>query len=292
MVRKRLKAVLALLVATMFLLQAAPMYSFADEAETSPTAEQTQETENTDSEVLNFAIDDEGNKVDLPEDYSDADGDTVATAEPASGGFYEADTDAFFEYDENEVTLAAEEVAYETDFSGASVGSTSVDGWVFATKSKDGNEKTSTFEVVDSERGSVLRMEKKKNGAKTEGGKAAGDETVLAMHDLPNPAHGHIAFTADIKVEAAGRFGVFLYGQSEDLAAATESATVPYLGRAYFWDTGAKDKDPATTEPNGLSTWQRYSRSLDENVGYSVGQWYTMRFDLDTEAGASSVRSV
>ena len=137
----------------------------------------------------------------------------MATAEPASGGFYEADTDAFFEYDENEVTLAAEEVAYETDFSGASVGSTSVDGWVFATKSKDGNEKTSTFEVVDSERGSVLRMEKKKNGAKTEGGKAAGDETVLAMHDLPNPAHGHIAFTADIKVEAAGRFGVFLYGE-------------------------------------------------------------------------------
>ena len=126
MVRKRLKAVLALLVATMFLLQAAPMYSFADEAETSPTAEQTQETENTDSEVLNFAIDDEGNKVDLPEDYSDADGDTVATAEPASGGFYEADTDAFFEYDENEVTLAAEEVAYETDFSGASVGSLSL----------------------------------------------------------------------------------------------------------------------------------------------------------------------
>lgn len=288
MVRKRLKAVLALLVATMFLLQAAPMYSFADEAETSPTAEQTQETENTDSEVLNFAIDDEGNKVDLPEDYSDADGDTVATAEPASGGFYEADTDAFFEYDENEVTLAAEEVAYETDFSGASVGSTSVDGWVFATKSKDGNEKTSTFEVVDSERGSVLRMEKKKNGAKTEGGKAAGDETVLAMHDLPNPAHGHIAFTADIKVEAAGRFGVFLYGQSEDLAAATESATVPYLGRAYFWDTGAKDKDPATTEPNGLSTWSDTSRSLDENVGYSVGQWYTMRFDLDTEAGTYS----
>ena len=76
MVRKKLKAILALLVAVMFVLQAAPMYSFAEESAkdagtvtAEQQSEQAQETANDENEVLlNYAIDENGNKVELTED--------------------------------------------------------------------------------------------------------------------------------------------------------------------------------------------------------------------------------
>ena len=93
MVRKKLKAILALLVAVMFVLQAAPMYSFAEESAkdagtvtAEQQSEQAQETANDENEVLlNYAVDENGNKVELPEGVdSGADSDAVATPEPVS----------------------------------------------------------------------------------------------------------------------------------------------------------------------------------------------------------------
>ena len=100
MVRKKLKAILALLVAVMFVLQAAPMYSFAEESAKDAgtvTAEQQSESRRRKlltmkmRVLLNYAIDENGNKVELTEDAdTGADEDIAATSAPESDSLYQS----------------------------------------------------------------------------------------------------------------------------------------------------------------------------------------------------------
>lgn len=286
---KRLKAVLALLVAMMFAFQTAPMLSFAEqpvsdtEAGAETSAAQDAEAAD-DEETLNFAVDSEGNQVELADGSSDAEYDTVATPEPQSDGFYEADTDAFFEYDESDVTLAAERVAATYDFESANVGDTSADGWYITAFSSGGYNNTSTYEVVESDRGKALRLTKNQNGAMNGDASNAGDESLFATHDFETPMSGVIAVTADIYVDHPGRMGLFVYGKTDDIASDLRGTSFPYLGRGYLWDSGATDKAVANNSPQGLSTWDNMERTqYKDDVNYEVAQWYTMRADIDTE---------
>ena len=52
-----------------------------------------------------------------------------------------ADADGFFQYDEEDVTLEAENVIYSETFDGYNVGDTSIPGWVLTSVSKSGSEK-------------------------------------------------------------------------------------------------------------------------------------------------------
>ena len=221
MVRKKLKAILALLVAVMFVLQAAPMYSFAEESAkdagtvtAEQQSEQAQETANDENEVLlNYAVDENGNKVELPEGVdSGADSDAVATPEPVSENLYKADDTNFFQYDEGDVSLSAENVVFNETFDGSNVGDTTVPGWYFASVSKNGNEKKSIIQVDNSSAGNALRMNKVKNGAVNDSA-SSGDESLYAVHNFDTPAKGAIAVSADVYVEKAGRLGLFFYGE-------------------------------------------------------------------------------
>lgn len=293
MVRKKLKAILALLVAVMFVLQAAPMYSFAEESAkdagtvtAEQPSEQAQETANDENEVLlNYAIDENGNKVELTEDAdTGADEDVAATSAPESDSLYKADAEGFFQYDEEDVTLEAENVIYSETFDGYNVGDTSIPGWVLTSVSKSGSEKTSVVKVDNSSAGNALRLQKNKNGT-SNGSAASGDEGVFAIHNFDTPAQGVIAVSADVYVETPGRLGLFFYGKTDDVETAVSGDDFPYLGRGYFWDSGKSDQDPSKNTPYGISTWSDNTRTPDTGVSYSTGKWYTMRCDIDTENG-------
>lgn len=291
MVRKKLKAILALLVAVMFVLQAAPMYSFAEESAkdagtvtAEQQSEQAQETANDENEVLlNYAVDENGNKVELPEGVdSGADSDAVATPEPVSENLYKADDTNFFQYDEGDVSLSAENVVFNETFDGSNVGDTTVPGWYFASVSKNGNEKKSIIQVDNSSAGNALRMNKVKNGAVNDSA-SSGDESLYAVHNFDTPAKGAIAVSADVYVEKAGRLGLFFYGKTDNIEEAVNTEAIPYLGRGYFWDSGKAGQDPDKNTPYGISTWSDNTRTSDTEVSYSTGKWYTMRCDINTE---------
>lgn len=298
MAERRLKAVLALIVAMMFVFQTVPMYSFAEQANQDTAAEAVQTVDNQsdgtaddqNKSELNFMIDENGNQVDLTDEmreeiYSDNSKD----ANNDSSGLYVADTDGFFEYDSDEVEVAAATEIDET-FDGCNIGDTEVAGWVLKTQSKSGNQAKSTISVQESTKGNALKFEKVENGA-SNGSYPAGDEALFAVHQFVNPMQGNIVVSSDVYVEKAARLGVFFYGKSDDimtdLLTGTDS-TVPYLGRAYLWDSGSDKVKPAETKPNGIITWNNNVKKNDTGVAWTEGAWYSLRLDINTETGKYS----
>ncbi len=104
MLRKRLSAVLALVVALMFALQAGPLYSFAEESDggSGQTAAEQQDS-NVKEEDVSFYIDGNGEKQELTDEIRQE-----AYSEDSSSGLKAADTDSFFAREDGEVAIDGE----------------------------------------------------------------------------------------------------------------------------------------------------------------------------------------
>lgn len=300
MVRKKLKAILALLVAMLFVLQAVPMYTFAAEANDDASAAQvqtndeqtTEEADATDEDELNFVIDENGDYVELTDElrteiYAGEDEDTEAS------GYYAADIDGFFSYDDGEVQVATEDV-YSMDFSSYAAGTTEVPGWTFKTVSKEVGTLASTVSVENASGVNALKLDKVYNGAKN-GLKAAGDEAVYAVYDMGygNGVSGNIILSADVYSDNASRAGLFFYGQTEDFDTAIATDAFPYLGRAYLWDSGTSGGDALSSTPTGLTVWTDIgdgngsvkNSAYEKTPVWKTNTWYNMRFEINTDTG-------
>lgn len=290
MVRGKLKAVLALLIVMTFILQAAPIYTFANnETEQSITLADNNVDDKADESAanenetqLNYVIDENGNKAELTDEMREA----IDNEESNSNS--KLDIESFYQYDEDEVSLAGDQVVKLNEtFDECNDGDTTVPGWILKSIPKLGSEASIIKVEKDSNVGNVLRMQKNLNGASYEK-YDAGDEDLYAVYDFNEELDGNILISADMYVEVVGRMGLFFYGQCDDIETAISSSDpnikVPYLGRAYLWDTGGK-QEPAKNAPNGLIAWDNDSKDTDNKVPYSAGQWYNLSFDIDTETG-------
>lgn len=296
MVKRRLKAVLALVVAMMFVLQTVPMYTFAEQAsgDTLVASEQadSQTADKQNESELNYMIDENGNQVDLTDEMRE---EIYSGDSSEDLGLYKADVDSFFEYDEEEVQVASDTYLNES-FDGYNVGATEVPGWVLKSVSKGGNPINSTISVEESTRGNALKMTKNKNGAKNEAAEA-GDESLYAVYDLGTPVQSSTAVvTADMYVEQAGRLGMFVYGPCDDISAAIDNSvndssnnvSIPYIARGFLWDTGATGADPLSAGPEGIRVWDNNSRidsDANKSTSWSLNQWYNLRLNINTDAG-------
>ena len=298
MAKRRLKAVLALVVAMLFVFQTVPMYSFAEQANQNAEVktEQTvsnqtdKAADNQDETELNYMIDENGNQVDLTDEMREKIyNDDSASTDGESSGLYAADTDSFFEYDSDEVEVAASYELVET-FDECNIGDTSIPGWDISIVSKGNNQANSTISVQESTKGNALKLNKVANGA-TNGTFAAGDEALYAVHQFANPMQGNIVISADVYVEKAARLGLFFYGKSDDIMSGLTTGTdadVPYLGRAFLWDNGSDKVNPADAAPNGIITWDNNSKNTNTSVKWVEKQWYTLTISLNTETGKYS----
>ncbi len=114
MLKKKLSAVLALLVSLMLVLQAGPIYSFAaeaDEADAEAPAQTEAQKGTVDEEDVSFMIDENGNKTELTDEMRE----DIYAGDTDSEGLYSANTDAFFEHEDGEVTSADGEQAAPED---------------------------------------------------------------------------------------------------------------------------------------------------------------------------------
>ncbi len=112
MLRKKLSAVLALLVSLMLALQAGPIYSFAAESDAqAPAQAEAQEDGNVDEEDVSFMIDADGNKTELTDEMREE----IYAGDSEGSGLYAADAEAFFAREDGEVTSAEGEEAEQTD---------------------------------------------------------------------------------------------------------------------------------------------------------------------------------
>lgn len=297
MVKRRLKAVLALVVAMMLALQA-PMYTFAEQAsgDTSVESEQTSSrtADNQDESELNYVIGEDGNQVDLTDEMRDEIYSEDSTEEDTSG-LYKVDTDAFFDYDESEVQAASGDVIYQESFDSYAEGATAVEGLTFRTVLASGKNRTSTVAVgSDSKKGKVLRMTKNKNGA-TNGSKdkESGGESVYAVHQFDAPLQGNYSVSAEVKIEQIGRIGMFLYGKNDaGIESMLDNKKIPYLGRMYFWDTGKNKENPTDNKPDGICVWTqadetgtgdaKIQEKKEKKVAYTKNTWYNVTFSFDT----------
>lgn len=297
MLKGKARAIVSALIALMFVLQVAPSYVFAEgdatagaevSSEAQSSAEESNETD------LNYAIDSEGNMVDLPDDYGstilDADVMTETEDSEASGALVDNSSSVteFYAIDED-VHLADESLAtvFNIDFEDQTVGATEVDGWDFAISSKSGNQSTSTIQIAeDPERGKVLQLQKNLNGA-SNGSFAAGDDTLLAQYVFPDTAeYGNFEVSADLKVTKAGRMGIYLFGA--DGVELLDPPVVDFVTRSYFWDNGGESVDPTTTtiEGQGIQNWDGASKDDKDSKYYmSSNEWYTFKVIVDTNAG-------
>ena len=299
MANKRLKAVFALIVAMMFVFQTVPMYSFAEQANQDTAAEAVQTVDNQsdgtadnqDESELNYMIDENGNKIELTDEMREEiyKGDSD-NSESSASGFYAADVDSFFEYDDDEIVTAAKYEINET-FDECNIGDTTVPGWDIIVVSKDNLGNASTISVQESTKGNALKLDKIANGA-ANGEYSSSDESLLAVYQFTEPIQGNIVISSDVYVENPARLGMFFFGQSDNimnnLAAGTE-ANIPYLGRAYLWDSGAANTvNPVETKPAGIITWDNNQKNTNKAVSWSADQWYTFTFNINTETGKYS----
>ena len=154
MLKKKLSAVLALLVSLMLVLQAGPIYSFAAEADGSddraPAQTETREDSNVDEEDVSFMIDADGNKTELTDEMREE----IYADESEKSGLYAADADAFFAHEDGEVTAAEGEEATKNDED-----SVSADAAALAIPGETGDI-TADFDLpVKGEFGSVITWE-------------------------------------------------------------------------------------------------------------------------------------
>lgn len=299
MVKRRLKAVLALVVAMMFVLQTVPMYTFAEQAsgDTLVASEQadSQTADKQNESELNYMIDENGNQVDLTDEMREEIYSNDNEQEQSSG-YYAADTENFFAYDDKEVSVAAETVVNET-FDNSNVGDSEVASWSFGIFSKGNNANNSTISVQSTEKGNALKLDKVVNGAKNTTFDA-GDEALHAVYPFSRPMEGNFIVSVDLYAEKAARLGVYLYGQSAEVPGASimdeiakgANGKVPYLGRAYLWDTGGDKVDPKTAGPKGFIAWDNDTKTKDYNSqAWSEKKWYNIKFSVNTEAGTYTV---
>lgn len=294
MAKGRFKAVLSLVVALMFVLQTVPMYALAQDAEDAVSAVDTNtvvSSEDENTTELNFMIDENGNQVDLTDEmreeiYNGDDSETTAS--------YAADVDGFFEYEEDEVFVAADTVVNE-DFENSEIGATEVAGWQFGMFSKNGNAQKSTISVADSSKGNALKLDKVLNGAKNNT-YDAGDEALYAIYPFASGVEGNLVISADVYADKAARFGMFIYGQSAEVPASNvmtaikDGLSVPYLGRGYFWDAGGEKVNPTEAGPKGFIAWDNDSKNSTNNtLAWSEKTWYTLGMNVNTDKGTYDV---
>lgn len=300
MVRGKLKAVLALLIVMTFVLQVAPIYTFAAN-ETAQGVSFTDEnvdkeadktTTNEDETQLNYIIDENGDKAELTDEIRES----IDNEE--SPALIVADAEGFYQYDADEVTLAGDQdVKLNETFDGSSVGDTTVPGWIMHMKSKNANANTSTISIEkDDQVGNVLRMQKNLNGSVSDGGFNAGDENLNAVYDFGEELRGNIIISTDVYVEQPGRIGVYFYGKCDDINLALEGTDenvgISYLGRAYFWDNGGKSVDPVKTVMNGVISWNNDEKVTVSTVKANAKEWYTIEFNIDTEKSSYTFRLI
>lgn len=298
MAKKSLKAVLSLVVALMFVLQTVPMYSFAENAQSTDYTAQTADNQGADesnTKELNYVIDDNGNQVDLTDEMREQiySGDDT--------GLYSADSDSFFDYEDGEVEIATETML-DANFENSNVGDTSVDGWLFKVKSKGGNAEKSKISVENAPDGSgkALLLNKIANGAMN-GSFNASDDGIYAIRDLKDMnLKGKIIVSADLYISNPGRLGMFAYSQCDNIEDYIDgkimtddgkAAPIPYIGQTYFWTTGSDTDDPSKVTPSGFNLYD-YSKKPEKieerNAGWSANNWYTIKFDIDTDKGTYS----
>ncbi len=112
MLRKKLSAVLALLVSLALVLTAAPIYSFAEEADAQAPAQTETQEDSTVEEDVSYMIDADGNKTELTDEMRE---EIYADEESEDSGLDAVDEEAFFDREDGEVTVAEGEEATDGD---------------------------------------------------------------------------------------------------------------------------------------------------------------------------------
>ena len=280
---KMSRSLFSLILAVCFMLQGVYVTALADDE--LPAEEQQDEQE------VSFAVDSNGEYVELGDDFD-------YDAETQGGGFEEADSEAFFNYD-GDVSLFDTDTSKGTpvataNFQDLSTGATSVDGWSLQCVSGGGGANTSTIQVVgDAEKGNVLELSKKTNGIKN-GSYDAGDERVSAEFPISG-ASGKLVVVADVKMTQTGRLGMYTFSSID-----SATGLPAYGGRFYSWDNSGSSTDPAKAEPlrytayDSLSTPNKVEsttspKSLDTTTKMSKDKWYTWMFDMDYDNGTYDV---
>lgn len=311
MLKRRLNTLFSLIVMMMLICNTLPAYVFAEtvsDTQSTSKLNSTDENLQDDSSIkknpgeteLNYMIDENGNKVELTDEvrdtiYNDEKSDESLSSEEKNTGIYEADADEFFEYDEGDVTVAAENYIMDESFDNYNVGDTELQGWAIRHVSKNGNSQNSTIQIESSDKGNALKFTKKVNEALNDTFPAS-DEALFAAYDLTDPAVGSVTVSADIFVEQAGRLGMFVYGPCDNIDEAINRASdkVPYLTRTYFYDgnTTTNTKDPATVEPKGFTVWSNGEKLTNKKEVWNIGEWYNVKYNIDTEAGTCDLKIV
>ena len=279
---KMSRSLFSLILAVCFMLQGVYVTAFADDA---LSAEEQQ-----DEQEVSFAVDSNGEYVELGDDF-DYDAET-------QGGFEEVDSEAFFDYS-GDVSLFDADTTKGTlvasaNFQNSAVGDTAVDGWLFNCVPEEGGNASTIQVISDTENGgNVLELSKKANGVKN-GDYAAGDERVSAEFPIEGVS-GKIVIVAEVKMTQTGRLGMYTFSSID------ETTGVPaYGGRFYSWDTAAEKADPTKTEPLRYTAYDSKStpnkvesttspKSKDSSAKMTKNKWYTWLFDMDYDNGTYDV---
>ena len=303
MKKRSINIIFSLIVMMTLLCNTLPAYVFAENiSDTQSESKQNgitedkkevSETKSDNATELNYMIDENGDRVELTDEirdtiYNDEKSEETISSEEQNTGIYEADANEFFEYDEDDVTVAAENYIMDESFDSYNVGDTELQGWAIRHISKNGNSQNSTIQIESTDKGNALKFTKKVNEAMNDTFPSS-DEALFAAYDLSAPVIGDVTVSADIFVEQAGRLGMFVYGpcDSIDDAINRTSDKVPYLTRIYFFDnnTTTNTKDPATVGPNGFTVWSNGEKLSNKKEAWHIGEWYNVKYDIDTESG-------
>ena len=123
MKKRSINIIFSLIVMMTLLCNTLPAYVFAENiSDTQSESKQNgitedkkevSETKSDNATELNYMIDENGDRVELTDEirdtiYNDEKSEETISSEEQNTGIYEADANEFFEYDEDDVTVAAE----------------------------------------------------------------------------------------------------------------------------------------------------------------------------------------